>query len=396
MADKMGRAKQLNPVDPAHERIAKKLKGFTPDFPEGLDLWLMSSSRPETKAFPVPDLVLFLLRNLMGWPWQGPGEKKRWTVFGSIDGEPVGFELRKFGFTILRSTDPKVPQSRIVGQMQSALKEVERLLEPYAEAQVNQGEVLIVNRFSEFEARYRFFRNLADQAYAKAKKPPRRRRAKGGIVGETGGLVDQLNHVASASREGFFHSTAMVDSYFSALEHRLVLLRAFTGKPLKRGELLEIMGSKWDDKLKAIVPVVGDKQGELLLGRMRRIKERVRNPFAHGGVENDGGSLFFHLPHIGAIPANFSRFSDSVRFSFLPIEADDHSETCVAFDELDAMLSQGALVGPHRLVDAGVDPSFDSETLKRYAAAVAGGAAELERFIRVWGHEWECHANMDY
>jgi hypothetical protein len=49
---------------------------------------------------------------------------------------------------------------------------------------------------------------------------------------------------------------------------------------------------------------------QTLYSRLKRIKERVRNPFAHGGVENDGGSLLVHIPTIGAMPANFTQIRD--------------------------------------------------------------------------------------
>lgn len=187
----------------------------------------------------------------------------------------------------------------------------------------------------------------------------------------------------------------MVDSYFSALEHRLVLLRAFTGGPLAKGGLVELLSTDWNEKLKLVVSPKDDPMGELL-GRLRRIKERIRNPFAHGGVENDGGSLFFHLPHIGAVPANFSKFGDSIRFSFIPIEAGDHADVCGTFDKLDRLLKFGPFAGPNRLLEAGVDPSFDKKTLKMYAEAVAGGDEKLEEFIDRWGDAWMRHANMDY
>lgn len=394
----MSAKRESDPFAPLRRRVAKKLTGFTTDFPSELESWAMSSHKPERGAFPVPELVLFTLRDLMGWRWHGHGEKVRWTVYGSIDDEPIGFELRKFGFTILRSGGSKVPESRIVGQLQRAIKEVEAALGPFAQAQVEQGEVLMVNRFGEFSARYQFFRDRADKAYAKAQKPLPEKKARGKtkLKGVLGGFVRYMNRSAALNRKGFFFSTAMVDAYFSALEHRLVLLRAFTGTPLEPGELLRILGSKWDDKLKAVVAVSGDRDAERLLATMRRIKERIRNPFAHGGVENDGGSLFFHLPQIGAIPANFTRFGDSVRFSVLPIEADDHAECCAAFDQLDALLSTGTLHGAHRLLDGGIDPSFDPETLKDYADALAGGDEAVEAFIEYWSHAWERHANMDY
>lgn len=397
-ARNQGKSKvKSDPLEPVRRRVAMKLQGFTSDFPDTLTSWRMSSHRPRAGAFPVPELVLFMLRNLMGWRWHGHGEKVRWTVLGSVCGEPVAFEHRKFGFTILRPDNATVPESRIVGQLQAALKEVEAFLEPFAQGQIDNGDVLIVNRFGEFDARYRFFRYSAERAYAKAKRAPRKKRPAEPDSDEPHlGIADHLNRAWAANREGFFHSTAMVDAYFSALEHRLVLLRAFTGGPLGSGELVASLLSKWDDKLKAVLPVAGDKEAERLLATMRRIKERIRNPFAHGGMENDGGSLFFHLPNIGAVPANFSRFGDSVRFSFLPIAADDHTECCAAFDRLDALLSTGALKGPHQLMDGGVDPSFDAKTLKSYAKAVAAGEEAVNRFIERWSHDWERHANMDY
>ncbi len=372
--------------------IAKKLHGFTADYPDYDAVPDMDTHKPASKRFPVPELVLFTLRNVMGWRWSGHGEKVRWTVYGSVDGEPVFFSLQKFGFAIGRKVDGVVANTKIEGQLASALKEVEKALETVAEYQVAAGDVLIVNRFGEFDARYRFYRELADKAFKRASRKPRVSRSPGSPFG----LADVMNRLIKAKREGFFHSVAMVDCYFSALEHRLVLLRAFTGKPLSQGEVIDLLSAKWDDKLKMVVPVAGNRKLELLLGRMREIKERVRNPFSHGGVENDGGSMFFHLPTIGQIPVNFSKFGNSVRFSFLPVEEEGHSDYCEVFDAMDEILSSGDLAGPHALMDAGVDPSFDGETLKRYADAIAGTDADLRAFLDEWGHLWTMHANMDY
>jgi hypothetical protein len=151
---------QLAPLRAIRQRVAKKLEGFTPDFPADLDRWDMGSHQPDVKGFPVPDLVLFTMRNLMGWPWSSHGEKVRWSVYGRVAGEPVVFEHRKFGFTILRGPDAKIPNSRIEGQLKAALKEVEKFLEPYAEHQVWRGEVVIVNRFGEGHHTDRDYRTL--------------------------------------------------------------------------------------------------------------------------------------------------------------------------------------------------------------------------------------------
>ncbi|MDX0599622.1 hypothetical protein GOD17_31745 [Sinorhizobium medicae] len=162
------------------------------------------------------------------------------------------------------------------------------------------------------------------------------------------------------------------------------------------GELVHLLKSKWDDKLNLVTPVPGNRKLELLLGQLREIKERVRNPFAHGGVENDGGSMFFHLPTVGAVPANFSRFGKSVRFSHILVGQDAHTGHCRVFDELDAILSTGGMSRPHRLLGGGIDPSFDAESLQSYATAVAGTDEDVEQFIHGWSDLWMRHANMDY
>ena len=384
-----GRGDRLNV---ARRRAGRALRGFSNVAPNGIRLEDLRPTRFAPRYFPVPELVLFLMRNLMGWDWAGPAEKVRWTVFGSIEGEPLAFELRKSGFTMLRAADAAIPGRRIVGQLHDALREVEDLLAPFAAEQVDVGEVLIVNRFGEFDGRYRFFRTLADEAYARARRPhaAEHDRAEGRLPD----IAAHFNASMRANREGFFHSTAMVDGYFSALEHRLVLLRAFTGLPLPRGALTELLARDWSGKLKLVLDGLDTSGG--LLGRMRRIKERIRNPSAHGGVENDKGSLFFHLPHIGAVPANFSRFRDSVRFSLLPIEAADHAQVCATFDDLDRLLTTGPLAGPNRLLTEGIDPSFDAQTLASYAEAVAGGEEAIDDFVDRWGEHWMRHANMDY
>lgn len=210
-------------------RVTKALAGFSKKFPEGQSRYDIASSKPDKSDFPVPDLVLFMMRNVMGWEWSGHGEKVRWTVYGSFKGLPVILELffRKFGFAIGMEAGEAKDRQRLVNQLKTALRHVETFLAPIAQHQVSLGEASIANRFSEFESRYRFFREMADKAYAEAKKRPKKRKAKEGEVAaeETAKLfmsdmVLDLNRSTRAN-QGFYYSTAMVDAYFSLLEHRL-------------------------------------------------------------------------------------------------------------------------------------------------------------------------------
>lgn len=371
-------------------KLEKALVGFAPGDAHDVETRATSSTKPDPADFPVPELVLVTLGRIMAYPTAGVGEKVRWSIYAQFKGEALLLELRKFGFTICVPPDAKVHLRRVVGQLKAAMKIVETWLQPYAQGQVNDGNVTIANRFSEFDARYRFFRANADKAYKRSNTP-----APKVSLDIEGALAKVLNHGMRDRRDGFFYSTAMVDAYFSRLEHLLVLLLAFRARPLVSGDLSRFLRARWDDKLNQIINVEHDRAAQLVLGRLRNLKERIRNPFAHGGVENDGGSLFFHLPGIGALPANFSQIKDSVRFSFMPVEHEDHQSACGLFDELDVLLESGDLTLPHRLVDAGVDPAFDAETLARYIEATLSPAA-TEDFISRWSYEWMTHANMDY
>lgn len=102
--------------------------------------------------------------------------------------------------------------------------------------------------------------------------------------------------------EGFFYSVAMVDAFYSRLEHQLILLRAFHGRPLTQGELKAFLSLNWDEKIRAFIDVDANAATQKLYSQLKQLKERIRNPFSHGGVENDGGSLFVHAPSIGALP----------------------------------------------------------------------------------------------
>jgi hypothetical protein len=89
-----------DPLAGIRRRLTKKLAGFSGDVPDGVSSWNMATSRPAREEFPIPGLVLLALRNIMGFPSEGPGEKVAWTVYCMFDGVPLAFEHRKFGFTI--------------------------------------------------------------------------------------------------------------------------------------------------------------------------------------------------------------------------------------------------------------------------------------------------------
>jgi len=381
------------------KQMEKSLRGFESGLPQGCDPWSLRGGRADPKLFPVPELVLFALRDVMGFSWSGSGEKVRWSVYATVAGEPFVFELRKFGFSIdhRRGVHSGLLR-RVERQLSSSLRLLEPLLADLAKAQIAEGNLTLENKLAEFENRYRYFRNLADSAFraepnltADGTTSPESPNA----TKEAADLSAILNQTIDLQREGYFASGAMVDAYFSKLEHRVLLLRAFTGRTLATGDFEKFLQKTWDERLREVINFDADPARGLILGRLRDVKAAIRNPLAHGGVENDGGAFYFHLPNIGAIPANLSRYRGRLRMSFFPIASSNHTEICALFDEVDALFEQGPLELPNEFVRWGIDPQFDSDSIGRYAEALAGGAATVATLVTDLSREWERHANYE-
>lgn len=379
--------------------ITSKLRGFSPP-PKDIHYSDLMSNRLSRDDFPVPEMVLFVLRNIMEWPYSGHEDKVRWTVYGALNGQAVAFQYRKFGLTLLTNTASPHDTRRIILQLQSAIKTAEKFLKPVIEEQIDNGQVVIANHQAEFNSRYLFFRNKANTYFQKASTPPKNQetQSKNNIKANLfiSDLLAPLRRNMKYRQQGFYYSVAMVDCYFSYLEHRLNMLRAFIGRPLTTGDMRSFFKLKWDQKL---IEVLGPGQPSStlkIIESLKNIKERVRNPFAHGGFENDKGALHVHIPTIGLIPGNITKFKNSVRFSMIPIQENNHEENCRTFDEIDKLLSSDSLSKPHSLMISGIDPSYAPEIMAEYLEAQSKDDEYLERYIEHWSDMWEREANMDY
>ncbi len=375
--------------------VAKALNGFAAsgDKPNS---WVMRSLPRD--EFPVPDLLLVLLRDTMGFKWQGVGEKVRWTTYFWVNDKPFAVELAKFGLRLHHEENDRASVPRVCGQLKQALGRLETRMKPLIETQVAAGNVTLQNRSGEFKARYQFFRDKADGAFGASACKPRRAtpvRSEDEPLSNLTQLFESFTSQLEARREGFYYSVAMVDAYFSYLEQRLVLLRAFQGTPMPGGGIKEILTARWDNKFKT---VLGSLQAvhAPLLGRLRAVKENVRNPFAHGGSQNDGGAIFCHVPGVGSIPGNLSRTRDSANFKWIPIDTEDHQTICRLFDDTDKVLCSGSLAKPSLLADGGLHPVWTDAVLAEYKRLGRQSVKSVNAYVERWNHFQDQHDNMDY
>ena len=384
-----------------HLRVEMKraLADFESELPENCAPWSLSPRRPDPRLFPVPELVLFALRDVLGFQSSGVGEKVRWSIYATVCGEPLIFEDGKFGFAIAhrQGVSPELLK-RVEGQLSSSLRRLNRFLSDFAKEQIAAGNLTLANRMSEFDNRYRFFREIANDEFAPGTTSEDDEQDTGAteVSKVFSDLTARLNRYLHRQETGYFASGAMVDAYFSRLEHQVLLLRAFVGRPLASGEFEAFLKMTWDERLRSVVNFGVDEEMGRLLGQLRNVKSTIRNPLAHGGMENDGGAFYFHLPRIGAIPANLSLYRGRLQTSFFPISDVTHAQTCDLFDALDAALAEGTLELPNEFVRCGIDPQFDADTIAVYRQALEAGPDAVEVLITRLRHERDRHANMDY
>lgn len=375
-------------LDEARQHARGILPGVAP-WPE--------SQEPETvwgieadASFPVPELVLFVFRRLLDVEPYGPGEKMRWGVAFRYRGRGFAFEYRKFGLRLLFETGPEEEARAITGDLldrtQRAVRTAENVLEAVAQDEAHHGSVAVANLYGKLHGAYAFFRRKARDSYrAPPPGPKRDRRGR------------QYWPFMQSQREGGYFASAMMDAYFSALEHLAVIAFAFSDRDASGGQLLDFLGLSLSDKLKEFLSPHEDPVARRELEELRELRETWRNPLAHGGIGKGVGSLFFHIPGVGTVPARLTGVKNSIHFHpIVPLTQETFERVCRRFDHLDLYLSRRS---PWRQALAwarsGLDVAFDPNHRAEYRAAAANRTL-LREFIEVTSHIADNHANMDY
>jgi len=383
-------------LEKACVRLEKKLKRKLKDFDKGNPSILggkddLKCSRPEPEKYPVPELLLFALHNVLEYPaFHNREEKTSWSVFGRLNRTEFIAERRKSGFIFCFAKDANDSDcERIVGQLSGTVPAVKKELAKIASHQIATGNVSVTNRYYEFTNRYRFFRDKAEHAFSEEGF------VKDDDENEMTNGIRRIFHRQGVSRDGFYFTVEMIDAFYSRLEHLLLLHYAFLGRFQKDGDLKDFLWSKWDCKFKAILDVDSSHDAGKLLGDLRSIKDAIRNPFAHGGTENDLSSLFFHLPGVGAVPASLNDFKNSQRFNrMIPVEKKDFDNACDVFDKVDAILAEDDLKFAFMMVERGVDAAFDKDSQSKYKEVLASEEKTIA-FAEEWNRRADDHANFD-
>jgi hypothetical protein len=291
----------------------------------------------------------------------------------------------------------------IFGKLAASGRCIERrLLAKVAKEEVQAGRVTIHNQAGKLRAMYEYFRRLAKQAYA----------GEGLLMDDlnnspTSGATPELEEVArrikmafagpiTRDREGFYATIAMINAYFSLLEHLLVLSLAATDFDPKSESITGFIGNKILEKYDRVFDVEKDLTARKFRLRLQRAAEVWRNPYGHGAFDKAHGTLYFQVPGIGPLPAILSDIRSHPTFHFTPERESAFDESCALFDEIDEWLRNGPIRHGVIWAEAGLSVSYDSPSLDRFRLAIKNGDDAFMYYLESASYAEDQAANMEW
>lgn len=384
--------------DKIYEGLRKSLKDFSLPIDTNKSLVYSQKSSKfhiERQEIPVPELIQFILSNILRCPAFGPGEKLRWEIPFHYKKVDCAFALQKFGLRLYISNSDENPKNiikiekEIIGKLKRVIAKIEKqLLTPFAKHQICERNVTIANHYHKLENRYVYFR---DKAEKKSTPKPNK------DANSDDDLFAGLNDLFKTKSELFYNTIAMLDAYFSFLEHLFVLIIPFVEKQNNKTNLVQFISNFWSDKFKKLFDITKDTQAKNFYDQLDEIKEHYRNFYAHGEFEKGGASLYFHFPGLGAIPAQLSNIKKRPHFNFFPIEEDNFSHICEVIDHFNEWLRSdySGVKYAIKYAESGLDIPCDPENMRKIKDSMVS-EEEFESLVKHYSYLVDMHANMDY
>ena len=343
---------------------------------------------------PVIASLHLIMRLLIGAQDLGRAEKLAWEYPFTYRGRACSLALMKFGLRLyLQSQEDgndEADEREIMSKLAAAARLLEKnLLPSFVETQVGENRIIVHNQIGQLRGMYQYFRELAEAAYAGdgmlAKRFDERHR--------DSVYLKQFRSLPE-QQEGFFATVAMINGYFSLLEHLFVFALAVSDFDPTKDSLKDFISLRLLEKYKRLFDVAHDRSARTYYNRLHDVAEKWRNPYDHGGFDKKGGALSISVPDLGTIPLMLSDIRTHPTFHFLPERATSFDEVTALFDEMDAWLRQSYVGAGIAWADEGLNISFEPEFLTTLRQAVAAG--EFDDLLTRTSYVADQATNMDW
>ncbi|AEV98129.1 hypothetical protein A4D02_33610 [Niastella koreensis] len=349
---------------------------------------------PREAPFFRPFVIFIMFAKLKGFDFWGKADKRLWTIPITYKGIPFNLADTKYGFRWY--CEEKINKEIIniaheaMLKIAKAIPLAEALFQPEVEKLMGEGNVSLENKYKEIHGRYLFFRALAHEKYISVESY----NAFSIQLGKP--KVDWERAIKELEAAQNF-AAAMMDAYFSLLEHIFVLIAPFiTHLDWQSFELTEHIGHRWKEKIKKLLPFEPDKELSRILNSLTKIKEELRNPMNHGFFLKDGQSFRVHLDHIGGIPMLMTTRGKHLTYNFNQTFKDPFYEICQAFDVFLEYLEKNEITKyGMRFLKSELYVLFSQDIVTLYRASMTSDE-EFGELIDYFQHLVDQRTDMDY
>jgi hypothetical protein len=361
-------------------------------------------------TLPLPGVARAVLL-LIGGKDHGRSEKTAFEISFTFESTRCVFALRKFGAHLnvwlpedALDSDADAFAARLLDALNRLIKIAETdIFEPAIKKSVEAGELVLMNNAGALRSQYSYFRDgarLGFGARGRLQSPFQESELTPTESDESVTLVHRSLHRAwhewqmkeFASKEGSFNATAMVNAYFSYLEHYLSLAIAFTPPATSTLSIEKFLGDSWSSKFKAVFDVSRGGNSKSLYDGLIHVAETYRNPLAHGGWDKRGPTASVPLEGIGRVPLMIVGFESTVGFRLDAFDPDGFDEVCALLDQVDDLLASISDGNAEAWISSGLDVHFEDKQRKKYRAATD----KFERYLSRNLELWERNTNMDW
>jgi hypothetical protein len=402
------------------EKLDLILKDFTPD-DEANSHWrdpsLMKRIAIPHEITPTPYVVFIIFVYFKKYSFGGHWEKVNWEIPLKFKGVPLMLSHRKFGFEVFSPPDIEINKESVIEAIQKIIKAIpvaEKLLEPHIRFLLDEGRVTIPNEYFNLRDRYNYFRENAIRFFEEIEERKEKWEK---------GLKDQFNKVSTGHQSNVtkeerniipnaaeiitfndslrylyvasHNVTAMIDAYYSYLEHLLVLVKPFVHIDVVEHNLSSFIGMTWAEKFKSIFDLNSDSEAKRHYDALNDVKESYRNILAHGNFQKNGGSIFVHMKYLGAIPMHLSQSKKSLCYTFGSIPQKSFEEICNVFDSFDTFSENGPTRYGVMYAKRGLYLAFDNDSKKSYKEAMVSDNKFII-FLEYLSDVMDRSANMDW
>jgi hypothetical protein len=366
----------------ANKKIVRCLQGFAPYSPGPGEDEMSFQNVSIGHTTPPAYIVAFLFLNILGYEDFGPSDKVWWHTFFSYRNHVFLVRDYKFGTWSLESRHRDVSDEtvkQVIAKIQSASRHADDLLESELRKQVDQENFWIDNGYLWLRQAYEFYlaeaRDARDQLRGCVAK---RVHSEHSVPDRVRSVVQHIGDIRERETVLAYRAFPVITSFFSLSEFLFDVFFAFQRPNTSFWEFRQLA---WQDRLKAIVPLLPTSEFVKNYEKVIRIKSNYRNPLTHGLTTLT--TLLVPVRFGGLVPMSYEHLANTNKISDTVFSE--------AVDAFEFILSYFAKTEPFAYYMLYAEHGFSIPVEQTEVAAIKAEMTSIEDFTEYleYKHEYQ-------